>query len=126
MRATPLPSVAPMGTGDAAAGAVEEVRSEIALELLDRFGHRRLGDRELAGGAGNRSGLGDGDEILELAEFEGQGPLRLEGLSLCPAAGRTKRERHASGSGPAAGNGERLGRLAFQPAKPPPNVATDE
>ena len=50
--------------------------AEIALELLDRLGHRRLGDREVLGGARDRSLFGDGDEILQLTEGEGHGSFK--------------------------------------------------
>ena len=71
-----------MGERDAAAGALEERGAEIALQLLDRLGDRRLGDGKLARGAGDRADLGDGDEVLELAELEGHRPRRLA----CPGS----------------------------------------
>ena len=52
--------------------AIEEHDTEIALEVLDCVGHRRLRDREVLRRARNRLRLARGDEVLELAESEYQ------------------------------------------------------
>ena len=65
-----------IGDGRAARMALEEFDTEIALQLLDRLGHRRLGNRQVLGSAGDRALLGDGDEILQLTEGEGHGLLK--------------------------------------------------
>jgi hypothetical protein len=53
--------------------SLEKRDAEIALQLLDRLGDRRLGDGEMLRGARNSALLGDGDEILQLPDGEGHG-----------------------------------------------------
>ena len=53
--------------------ALEQRDAEIALQLLDRLGDRRLRDRQILRGARNSALLGDGDEILQLPDGEGHG-----------------------------------------------------
>ena len=54
--------------------ALEQLDAEIALQLLDRLGDRRLRDGEVLRGARNRALFGNGDEILQLPDGEGHGP----------------------------------------------------
>src|SRR5690606_23253635 len=62
-----------VGDGEAAPVALEEGDAEVGLELLDRFGDGRLADRKALRGARNGALLGDGDEVLQLAQGEGHG-----------------------------------------------------
>jgi hypothetical protein len=57
------------GQRHGAAGAVEQRRAELALQLADLGADARLGDVHAAGRPGEVGGLGDGDEVLELAEL---------------------------------------------------------
>jgi hypothetical protein len=62
----------------------KQLDPELLLEALNLMGHRRLGDVELVGGAGEVSVAGDGLEVAELAQ------IHLESRSiishLCVAA----------------------------------------
>ena len=48
--------------------AVEELHSDLALELLELSGQRRLGDMERLGGAAHRAEFGDRAEGREQAQ----------------------------------------------------------
>ena len=63
--------VAAMGYVQAPRVALEQLDAEIALQLLDRLGDRRLRDGEVLRGARHGALLGDGDEILQLPDGEG-------------------------------------------------------
>ena len=51
------------------AGAIEQLLAELALEAADLRAHARLGDVQPLRGAGEAPFVGDGDEVLELAQF---------------------------------------------------------
>jgi hypothetical protein len=63
----------PAGLGqlDAAVGAVEQPRADRFLQRADLLAERWLGDAEPFGGAAEVQFLGDGDEIVQLAQFHG-------------------------------------------------------
>jgi len=48
---------------------VEELHPELALEVADRLGQRRLRDEALLGGGGERAGLDHGERVAELLQF---------------------------------------------------------
>ena len=54
---------------DPFADAVEQRYADAGFQRLDSFGDRGLGQVQLFGGAGKRSGLGDGDECLQFIPF---------------------------------------------------------
>ncbi|MCY1228651.1 hypothetical protein D9M72_409780 [compost metagenome] len=54
---------------DAAAGAVEQRRADLLLQLADLLGQRRLRHAQLFRRAREVLGLGGGDEIAQMAEF---------------------------------------------------------
>ena len=57
--------------GDAAVGAVEDLKSECRFDLGDLGGERGLRDATIFGGAPEGGAVGDSDHILELSEREG-------------------------------------------------------
>ncbi len=63
--------VSRLGGHDAAAGALEERRAELALEPLDLVGERRLGDVELRCGAGEVAVARDRFDASQLSELHG-------------------------------------------------------
>ena len=52
-----------------AAGAIEQLVAELALEAADLRAHARLGDVQPLRGAREAPFVGDGDEVLELAQL---------------------------------------------------------
>ncbi len=48
--------------------AMQQPHSHDVLELGDRHRYRRLGDGQLGGGRGDGAVVGDGDEVLHLAQ----------------------------------------------------------
>lgn len=52
-----------------AGGAHEQRRPQLPLEGADRRRQARLGDHQAFGGPGEVLVLGDGDEVLEVAQF---------------------------------------------------------
>jgi hypothetical protein len=65
------------GTGErnAAPVAVEQRRTEQLLERKDRLLQRRLRHVKARGGAAEMELLGDGDEIAQLAQLDGNGHI---------------------------------------------------
>lgn len=59
------------GIGEAhrAAGAIEELRTDAALQLLNLLRQRRLGDMEVLGCAGEVPAIGDGLQVSQVAQF---------------------------------------------------------
>ena len=57
------------GQADLAGGAGEQGRTELGLELPDRVGQGGLGDVQLLGGATEVTGLGDGEEVTQVAQL---------------------------------------------------------
>jgi hypothetical protein len=54
---------------DAPGGAVEEPHAQLAFEPADLLAHRRLDDADPLGGDAESALLGDGHEVLQLAQF---------------------------------------------------------
>jgi len=61
--------LAKLGKPNGAAEAVEEARAELAFQLEDLLGKRRLGNVRLFRGAAEGAGFGHGAEVAELVEF---------------------------------------------------------
>ncbi|MCY1180982.1 hypothetical protein D9M73_214620 [compost metagenome] len=57
-----------MGQGHALGMAVEQAHADFLFQLLDGQGQGRLRDEHRLRGSGDRAGLGDGDEVADLAE----------------------------------------------------------
>ena len=76
----PVELVTLVGDGQAPPVPLEQRHPEIAFELLDRLGHRRLGNREALGGPGYRSLLRDRDEVLELPDGERHGVVKASAM----------------------------------------------
>ncbi|MCY1442277.1 hypothetical protein D9M71_586410 [compost metagenome] len=60
--------VALVGQGHALGVAVEQAHADFLFQLLDGQGQGRLRDEHRLRGSGDRAGLGDGDEVADLAE----------------------------------------------------------
>ncbi|MNO98821.1 hypothetical protein D3C76_905790 [compost metagenome] len=68
----PIQEVPPgIGQAHALGRALEQQRTEDALQFLDRRGHRRLGNIQVNRGLGYLPDLGGGDEITDLAQGQG-------------------------------------------------------
>ncbi len=63
--------VTPMGDPQSARMPVEQLDPQIGLEVLHRFGHGTLRDRQRMRGGADRPVLGHGDEIGKLSKGEG-------------------------------------------------------
>jgi hypothetical protein len=85
--------------GDTASAAIEKNRAEIAFQFLHGIGDGGLGDGKLTRGAGDRAHLGDGDEILELAQLEGHGDADPRQPGSDDAASRRGRAPEGTWSG---------------------------
>lgn len=76
-----------IGEQHALGGAFQQRRAEFSLEVLDRGGDRGLDDVQPCGGTGEVRFLGDGDEVLELAQFHPPSiPQRAPEVSLSEMA----------------------------------------
>ena len=57
-----------VGQGHALGVAVEQVDADFLLQLLDRQGQGRLGDKRRLRGGGDRTGLGHGNKVPDLTQ----------------------------------------------------------
>ena len=71
----PQELVSVMGDRQSTRMAFEQLDTEVRFQLLESFRNRGLRDRKILRRTRHRALLGDGDEILKLAEREGHGRL---------------------------------------------------
>ncbi len=83
-----------------AAGPAEQLGADLVLQPRDLLAERGLRDVALSGGPGEVTGLGNGEEVLEVAQFH----RSYRSIWEIPAAGRIhcRKPRPESGSPPAS------------------------
>ena len=90
------------GERDAALGAVEQLDSELLLELAYLLAHRGLGHVEALGGAAEVQFLGHGDEVPQMTEFHSGLPVSAGGdrPRRSPGGRRGRGRSHAGSRSP--------------------------